>query len=116
MEIKTPPSTGPGIVDWEIFTPGVRADLVVDATPTGGVRVYDVLFPAGARTVWHSHTVDQLLLITEGRGIVATETEERVVGVGDIVTFRADERHWHGATDTEPMRHLAIMNPGEDVL
>jgi len=115
VEIKQPQDGRPPEVDWDIFEGGVGAELVLAATATGGVRVYDVLFPAGARTVWHAHTVDQLLVVTEGRGIVAVEGEEREVGPGDVVAFPAGERHWHGARPDAAMRHLAIMNEGEDL-
>jgi quercetin dioxygenase-like cupin family protein len=116
VEIKQPLAERPPVVDWGIFEGGVRAGEILPATATGGVRVYDVLFPAGARTVWHTHSVDQLLVVVDGEGIVATDDDERVVHVGDVIAFPAGERHWHGATADRAMRHLAIMNPGEDLL
>ena len=102
-------------VDWEIFEGRVHAAELVGAD-SSQIRVYDVTFRTGARTAWHSHTVDQLLVITAGHGIVATEEEEREVRTGDLVVIPAELRHWHGAMDDAEMTHLAIMNEGEDVL
>ncbi len=116
MEIKQPLAERPPVVDWDIFEGGVRAKEILPATASGGVRVYDVEFPTGSRTVWHTHSVDQLLIVIDGEGIVATEGEERVVRVGDVIAFPAGERHSSGATADRSMRHLAIMNPGEDLL
>jgi quercetin dioxygenase-like cupin family protein len=116
MRIKQPLAGRPPEVDWDIFEGNVGAAEIITATATGGVRVYDVGFPAGSRTVWHTHSVDQLLVVIEGEGIVATEDEERVVRTGDVIAFSAGERHRHGATPDRAMRHLAIMNPGEDLL
>ena len=116
MVIKHPLGQRPPVVDWDIFEKGVGAEEILGATATGGVRVYDVVFPAGTGTVWHTHSVDQLLVVIAGEGVVATEDEERVVGVGDVIAFPAGERHRHGATTESEMRHLAIMNPGEDLL
>ena len=57
-----------------------------------------VNFEKGAQTGWHVHSSDQILVITVGNGIVANETEEHHVGVGDVVQIKAGENHWHGAT------------------
>ncbi len=102
-------------VDWEIFEGEVHAAEVVSGD-TSELRVYDVAFRTGARTVWHSHTVDQLLIITAGHGIVATQEGEHEVRAGDLVVVPADMRHWHGAMVDTEMTHLAVMNEGEDVL
>jgi quercetin dioxygenase-like cupin family protein len=68
-----------------------------------------VSFPAGVRTDWHSHPDGQVLYVVEGHGRVGTRdgTVEHV-GVGDLVYAPPDEEHWHGASDAEPMRHLAL--------
>ncbi len=116
MHVKSMGSVALPEVDWDIFEGGVRAAQTLASTDTGGVRVFDVEFPPGARTVWHTHSVDQLLVVTDGRGIVATAEEERLVTSGDVIAFAAGERHWHGATADTSMRHLAIMNDGEDLL
>ena len=56
-----------------------------------------VNFSPGATTGWHAHTCDQILVVTAGSGIVATEHEEREITVGDVVHIKAGEKHWHGA-------------------
>lgn len=73
------------------------------------LRVSLVSFQSGARNTFHTHASDQILIITEGEGIVATETEERPVTAGEIVFFRAGERHWHGAQPGRAMAHLSIQ-------
>ncbi len=68
-----------------------------------------VNFTPGARTKFHAHTSDQILVVTQGRGIVATGNEEINVGVGDIVFFPAEEKHWHGATKDSSFSHIHIQ-------
>ncbi len=72
------------------------------------LRVVEVHFKGGARNRLHTHTTDQVLLITEGEGIVATRTEEREVVPGDVAYVPAGEEHWHGARPGRDMTHLAI--------
>ena len=71
-----------------------------------------VNFSQGATTGWHAHTCDQLLIITSGMGIVATEHEEREVTVGDVVHIKAGERHWHGAKADTTMGHITVTVVG----
>jgi quercetin dioxygenase-like cupin family protein len=68
-----------------------------------------VNFSRGATTGWHMHTGDQLLIITAGQGIVATESERHDVRVGDIVHISAGENHLHGATSESTMSHITII-------
>ena len=71
-----------------------------------------VNFGKGVRNKLHTHDSDQVLIITSGKGIVATETEERVVSVGDIILFQAGEKHWHGATEDSEFSHIYITRGG----
>ena len=71
-----------------------------------------VNFGQGATTGWHAHTCDQILVITAGSGVVATEQEERQVTVGDVVHIKAGERHWHGAKANTTMSHITITTAG----
>jgi quercetin dioxygenase-like cupin family protein len=71
-----------------------------------------VNFSVGATTGWHVHDSDQILVVTAGRGIVASETEEREIGVGDVVHIKAGERHWHGARADSPMSHITVTTAG----
>ena len=71
-----------------------------------------VSFSAGSRNKFHTHTSDQILVVTEGTGTVATEHDERTVTVGDVVLIPAGENHWHGAPGSTPMAHIAITAKG----
>jgi len=73
-----------------------------------------VNFSQGATTGWHAHTCDQILIITAGSGIVATEHNEREVTVGDVVHIKAGERHWHGAKADTTMSHITITATGSE--
>ena len=77
------------------------------------LRVIMVNFSPGSVNVFHTHTFGQVLYVTEGTGIVATENEEVTVTPGTIIFFPAGERHWHGATKDTKFSHLAIMPPGQ---
>ncbi len=66
-------------------------------------------FGKGVRNKFHTHSGDQVLVVTEGKGIVATDKEEVVVGVGDIIFIPAGEKHWHGATKDSTFSHLYVM-------
>ena len=106
-------------------TPGGRAadanDIFLGRAETQSVigdeardlRLTEVTFRDGARNRLHSHTTDQVLIVTAGLGIVATEREEREVVAGDIAFIAAGERHWHGARPGEDMTHWAITGAGK---
>lgn len=77
-----------------------------------------VNFAPGARTVWHTHPVGQLLIVTAGQGWVQEDGKERrVINPGDVVWIAAGVKHWHGATATSPMAHIALsyMQDGTNV-
>ncbi len=75
-----------------------------------------VNFGRGASTGFHAHTSDQILVITAGVGIVATEQEEREVTVGDVVHISAGENHWHGASRDSYMSHITITATGSEAV
>ena len=77
------------------------------------LRVTAVTFQDGARNKPHRHTTDQVLVVTAGRGIVATDAEELLVETGDVILVPAGERHWHGAVPGGDFTHLSILTPGE---
>jgi quercetin dioxygenase-like cupin family protein len=79
----------------------------------GEFRVVVVHFSPGATSVFHTHTADHVLFVTEGTGIVATEKEEITVTPGTVVYIPAGERHRHGATEETAASQIAIMPPGE---
>jgi quercetin dioxygenase-like cupin family protein len=68
-----------------------------------------VSFAPSARTVWHTHPSGQLLIVTTGQGWVQQDGRDRqVINPGDVVWVPAGVKHWHGATQTSPMSHLAV--------
>ncbi len=77
------------------------------------LRLTEVTFRDGARNRLHTHTTDQILIVTAGEGIVATEHEERPVQAGDVAYIPAGERHWHGAKPGADMTHLAVLGNGK---
>jgi quercetin dioxygenase-like cupin family protein len=76
-------------------------------------RVSEVAFSDGGRTKWHTHTFHQVLVITEGQGIVADEQQELRVTPGDVVYVQPGTRHWHGSEPGGSMAHLSINGPGD---
>ena len=71
-----------------------------------------VAFDAGSRNKFHKHACDQILVITEGTGKVATDNEVLTVNEGDVVLIPAGENHWHGAPDSTAMAHITITVKG----
>lgn len=104
--IGTQPSgTGPA----EYFTGRVRIDPLISPPDPARVAAASVTFEPGARTAWHTHPLGQTLVVTAGCGWAQREggpVEE--IHPGDIVWFAPGERHWHGATATTAMTHIAI--------
>jgi quercetin dioxygenase-like cupin family protein len=98
-----------------VFTGDVNR--IVVTSEANAERLYLVLykFSPGARTVWHTHSFEQGLVIVEGKGIVATEEHEHVVEPGDVILIPEGENHWHGATETTAMDHISIGGPGQTI-
>jgi quercetin dioxygenase-like cupin family protein len=88
-----------------------RQELITDAQ-SDNFRSNVVNFSAGATTGWHAHDSDQILVVTAGRGIVANETEQREITVGDVVHIKAGERHWHGAKADTTLSHITVTVSG----
>lgn len=76
---------------------------------SGDFTMNIVNFGKGVRNKFHSHTHEQVLIVLSGEGIVATEEELQVVGVGDIVMIPAGEKHWHGATESSDFSHIYLV-------
>jgi quercetin dioxygenase-like cupin family protein len=97
-----------GPAEW--FTGQVRIDALFQAPDPGRVGGALVTFEPGARTAWHTHPLGQTLIITSGLGWVQREggpVED--IRPGDVVWFPPGERHWHGASPTTAMTHIAIQ-------
>ena len=81
-----------------------------DIAPDSKEYVVNVVkFNRGVRNKFHTHDSEQLLIVTEGTGIVATEREKKVVTAGDVVFIPRGEKHWHGATDDSDFSHIFIL-------
>jgi quercetin dioxygenase-like cupin family protein len=110
MEIKRCGSQPSGKGPADYFTGTVRIDPLFDARDPQRVLVASVTFEPGARTAWHTHPLAQTLIVTAGCGWVHREGEPiEEIRPGDVVWFPPGEKHWHGATPTTAMTHIAIQ-------
>jgi quercetin dioxygenase-like cupin family protein len=114
MEItRNSNETSPGPSEW--FTGSVYIDAV--AAPSGASRVSasSVHFTPGARTAWHTHPNGQTIYVLEGIGLAQCRGGPiELIRPGDRVFFEPGEDHWHGATATRFMTHLAMLDVGDD--
>lgn len=88
----------------------MRVDSLFEAPEPARVRGAHVTFEPGARTAWHTHPLGQTLIVTSGLGWVQRwggPVDE--IRPGDVVWFEPGEKHWHGATATTAMSHIAIQ-------
>ncbi|EYD75226.1 Transcriptional regulator [Rubellimicrobium mesophilum DSM 19309] len=100
--------SGQGPAEW--FTGRVRIDPLFAAEAPSRMAGNLVTFEPGARTAWHTHPVGQTLIVTQGLGWVQREGERKEeVRPGDVVRFAPGERHWHGASASAAMSHIAIQ-------
>ena len=95
-----------------LFTGDVHRQVVFTPAESQNFNFGVVNFSAHSRNKFHQHTSDQLLIVTSGTGVVATDNEERTITVGDVVLIPAGENHWHGAPGDTPMTHIAITAKG----
>ncbi|WP_226584443.1 (R)-mandelonitrile lyase [Acuticoccus sediminis] len=124
LTVLAMPALAQDVVDLQLIRPG-SGEVVIGATEnfTGRVEVGPLVprvepsslgggvvrFEAGAHTAWHTHPLGQTLHITEGCGWVQVEGQPvHEVTPGDIVVIPPETRHWHGASPSEPMTHLAL--------
>lgn len=109
MKVNKAASTPSSWASAENFTGQVRRDALIGAEAPGRVNTGLVTFEPGARTAWHTHPAGQILIVTAGRGWVQAKGGLRMdVAPGDSVFFPAGEKHWHGATATTAMTHIAV--------
>jgi quercetin dioxygenase-like cupin family protein len=110
MEIKRNGSRPSGQGPADYFTGTVRIDPLFEAPEPARGRGAAVTFEPGARTAWHTHPLGQTLIVTSGLGWVQRWdglTEE--ICPGDVIWFAPGEKHWHGASATTAMTHIAIQ-------
>ncbi|KRE17989.1 cupin [Bosea sp. Root381] len=110
MEIKRSGSQPSGKGPAEYFTGAVRIDPLFNPPEPARIATALVTFEPGARTAWHTHPLGQTLIVTAGCGWAQREggpVEE--IRAGDVVWFPPGEKHWHGATATTAMTHIALQ-------
>jgi quercetin dioxygenase-like cupin family protein len=100
--------SGKGPAEW--FTGTVRIDPLFSPPEPARVAGALVTFEPGARTAWHTHPLGQTLIVTAGCGLVQREGGPiEQIRPGDVVWFPLAEKHWHGATATTAMSHIAVQ-------
>ena len=110
MDIKRTGSQPSGKGPAEYFTGAVRVDPLFNAPSPARVFGASVTFEPGARTAWHTHPLGQTLIVTAGCGwaqLWGGPVQE--IRPGDVIWFSPGEKHWHGATPTTAMTHIAIV-------
>jgi quercetin dioxygenase-like cupin family protein len=110
LDIKRSGSQPSGKGPAEYFTGTVRIDPLFEAADPGRVVGASVTFEPGARTAWHTHPLGQTLIVTAGSGRAQRwggPIDE--IRPGDVISFAPSEKHWHGATATTAMTHIAIQ-------
>jgi quercetin dioxygenase-like cupin family protein len=110
MEVKKNGTQGSQKGPEEYFTGNVRIDPLNQAPEPSRVGCALVTFEPGARSAWHWHPLGQTLVVTQGCGWVQSEGgPKEEIRPGDVVWCPPNERHWHGATSTTGMSHIAIQ-------
>jgi quercetin dioxygenase-like cupin family protein len=110
LDIRRNGSQPSGRGPTEYFTGTVRIDPLFEAADPGRVVGASVTFEPGARTAWHTHPLGQTLIVTAGSGRAQRwggPIDE--IRPGDVISFAPGEKHWHGATTTTAMTHIAIQ-------
>ncbi|HYW06311.1 MAG TPA: cupin domain-containing protein [Longimicrobium sp.] len=100
--------SGAGPAEW--FTGTVRIDPLFASVAPARAAANAVTFEPGARTAWHTHPLGQLLIVTAGFGLAQRDggpVEE--IRPGDVVRFAPGEKHWHGASPTTALTHIAVQ-------
>jgi quercetin dioxygenase-like cupin family protein len=94
----------------DYFTGAVRLDTLIEAPDPARARAVSVTFEPGARTTWHTHPLGQILIVTSGQGWAQRwDGPVEEIRPGDVIWFPPGEKHWHGATATTAMTHIAIQ-------
>jgi 4-carboxymuconolactone decarboxylase len=113
MKVLKPDAIPAESANSPLFTGGpVTRQTLLTPEMSKNFNLAIVNFSAGARNKMHIHSSDQVLFVTAGKGIIATEMHREVIGVGDVVHIPAEERHWHGATPDSAFSHIALTAKG----
>ena len=94
----------------EYFTGIVWQDPIIEASEPAKVQALRVAFEPGARTAWHTHPLGQTLYVITGTGLMGLRNNvPQLIKAGDTIWIPPDEEHWHGASATNSMTHIAIQ-------
>jgi quercetin dioxygenase-like cupin family protein len=110
MEIKRIGTQASGKGPADYFTGNVRIDPLFNAPEPARMMGASVTFEPGARTAWHTHPLGQILIVTSGCGWTQCwDGRVEVIRAGDVIWCPPGHKHWHGATTTTAMTHIAIV-------
>jgi quercetin dioxygenase-like cupin family protein len=110
MDISKNGSRPSGKGPAEYFSGSVRVDMLFQAAEPARVAGASVTFEPGARTAWHTHPLGQTLVVTSGSGLAQRWGGPiEVIRPGDVIWFSPGEKHWHGASPTTAMTHIAVQ-------
>ncbi|WP_419816555.1 carboxymuconolactone decarboxylase family protein [Glacieibacterium sp.] len=110
------PGQAPTALPASYFTGSARMTSLFKGTGEARLGRATVSFQPGAHTNWHTHPLGQLLIVTEGRGWVQAEGEAvREMTPGDVIWIAPGVRHWHGATRSSPVTHVAVAEAADGV-
>ena len=113
MKVLKPEAIPAESANSPLFTGGpVTRQTLLTPDMSNNFNLGIVNFSAGARNKMHIHSSDQALFVTAGKGIIATEANQEVIGVGDVVHIPAEEKHWHGATPDSSFSHIVLTAKG----
>jgi quercetin dioxygenase-like cupin family protein len=104
--VPAEPATSP------LFTGEVSRQPILTPEMSPHFNLGMVNFPAGVRNKMHTHSSDQVHHVTEWTGIIATETTQQEITIGDVVHIPPEEKHWHGATEHAHFSHIALTAKG----
>lgn len=101
--------------EMKVFKGEVRQKRLLEP-PESEMKILEVTYREGGRTVWHVHEREQIIYVTNGRGFVEDSAEHLEVHVGDLVQIPKQTRHRHGSYADTEMTHLSFMNIGETTM
>ena len=105
-KVKKEPHSG------KLFTGPVTMQPVIGKELSRNLNITKVNFGSGVRNKFHTHSLEQIFIVTKGKGIVTTEKEQITVVPGDVIFIPPGEKHWHGAAEGAKFSHLYIMSLG----
>ena len=114
MRVIHPSEVEPQEAAGPIFVGKVTRQTYVTSEESSSYNLSNVIFAPGARNKLHRHSHDQVLVVTYGTGIVATEAGQAEVHEGDLILIPAGEKHWHGATASSTFSHISLTAAGSE--